>query len=256
METTSRPTHTQRRTVATGATILGTAAFAAIVTSHTLVANTLTAVFGTARNPVFPTPLLDLTLQHGALVLVSSALTIAIGLPMGIWATRESGRDFRGVISAGIDFGQVFPPIAVLAVMFSACGLGPAPAILALFLYGLFPVVSSTIAGLEAVPHEVVDAARGMGMGRWRVLFFVELPLAAGVILAGVRTSVIVNIGTATVAAATGAGGLGLPVFTGISTDNIGYLAEGAITVSAFALLVDGAIAVLSLWLRPECRFG
>lgn len=252
MEAAATLAHARRRMIATAGIVLAAAVFFAIVANQALVASLLIAVFGTARDPVFPTPLLDLTLQHIAIVIVSSALTIAVGLPLGIWVTRESGRDFRDVVSAGVDFGQVFPPIAVLAVMFSAWGLGPAPAILALFLYGLFPVVSGTVAGLEAVPPEVIDAARGMGMGKWRILFVVELPLAMGVMLAGIRTSVIVNVGTATVAAATGAGGLGLPIFTGISTENIGYVVEGAVTVSVLALLFDGAIAVLAMWLAPE----
>ena len=255
MEAAAALAHAQRRMIATVGIVLAAVIFFAIVANQALVASLLIAVFGTARDPVFPTPLLDLTLQHIAIVIVSSALTIAVGLPLGIWVTRESGRDFRDVVSAGVDFGQVFPPIAVLAVMFSAWGLGPAPAILALFLYGLFPVVSGTVAGLEAVPPEVIDAARGMGMGKWRILFVVELPLAMGVMLAGIRTSVIVNVGTATVAAATGAGGLGLPIFTGISTENIGYVVEGALTVSVLALLFDGAIAVLALWLAPERGF-
>lgn len=241
-----------RRVVATVGVALGAAAFFAIVANQALVASLLIAAFGTARDPVFPTPLLDLTLQHIAIVAVSSALTILVGLPLGIWVTRESGRDFREVVSAAVDFGQVFPPIAVLAVMFSAWGLGPRAAILALFLYGLFPVVSSTVAGLEAVPSAVVDAARGMGMGKWRILLGVELPLASGVILAGIRTSVIINVGTATVAAATGVGGLGLPIFTGISIENIGYVVEGALTVSALALLFDASLVTLRMWIAPE----
>jgi osmoprotectant transport system permease protein len=91
-----------------------------------------------------------------------------------------------------------------------------------------------------------------MGLGRWRILFTVELPLASTVILAGLRTSVIINVGTATVAAAVGAGGLGLPIFTGISTGNTGYVIEGSLTVTALALLLDGALAVLALWVTPQ----
>ena len=255
MEATATLARSQRRLLATVGVALGAAAFFAVVANQPLVARVLIAAFGTARDPVFPTPLIDLTLQHIAIVAVSSALTILVGLPLGIWVTRESGRDFREVVSAAVDFGQVFPPIAVLAVTFSAFSawaLGPAPAILALFLYGLFPVVSSTVAGLEAVPPAVIDAARGMGMGKWRILFGVELPLASAVILAGIRTSVIINVGTATVAAATGSGGLGLPIFTGISIENIGYVVEGALTVSALALLLDGSLATLRMWMAPE----
>jgi osmoprotectant transport system permease protein len=243
--------YARRRWLATAGIAVAGVAFFAIVANQALVSSVLVALFGTARDPVFPTPLLTLTLQHLAIVAISSALTIAVGLPLGIWVTRASGQDFRDVVSAGVDFGQVFPPIAVLALMLPILGIGLAPAVVALFLYGLFPVVSSTVAGLDAVPVAVVDAARGMGMGKWRILFEVELPLASAVILAGVRTSVIINVGTATVAAATGAGGLGLPIFTGISTQNMGNVIEGAVTVSALALVLDGALAVLGMWLAP-----
>ena len=246
--------YVRRRVLATIGVVIAAVAFFAIVADQALVSAMLIAVFGTARDPVFPTPLLTLTLQHLAIVVISSTLTLIVGLPLGIWVTRESGKDFRDLVSATVDFGQVFPPIAVLALLLSALGywgLGPAPAIIALFLYGLFPVVSSTVAGLDAVPASVIDAARGMGMGRWRILFTVELPLALNVIMAGVRTSVIINVGTAAVAAATGAGGLGLPIFTGISTQNMGYVVEGALTVSILALVLDSALAVLDMWLEP-----
>ena len=241
-----------RRAVSTAGVALAAAAFFALVGNEPLVDRVLVRVFGTQPDPVFATPLLDLTLQHLALVAISSALTLAVGLPLGIWVTRESGREFRDVVSAGVDFGQVFPPIAVLAIMLSVLGIGLAPAVLALFLYGLLPVVSGTVAGLDAVPPAVIDAARGMGLGRWRILFTVELPLAGAVILAGIRTSVIINVGTATVAAATGAGGLGLPIFTGISTGNSGNVVEAALAVSALALVLDGAQAVLADWITPQ----
>ena len=242
----------RRRVVATVGILAAAAGFFAVVADQTLIARLLVAAFGTQPDPVFPTPLLDLTLQHIAIVAISSVLTISVGLPLGVFVTRPGGRDFRDIVSAAVDFGQVFPPIAVLAVMFPVLGLGPGSAILALFLYGLLPVVSSTVAGLDAVPPAVVDAARGMGLGRWRILFAVELPLASSVIMAGIRTSVVINVGTATVAAATGAGGLGLPIFTGISTGNTGYVVEGALAVSALALVLDGALAVLTLWITPE----
>ena len=240
------------RLVATAAVVLAGMAFLAVVGNQPLVNHVLVRVFGTQPDPVFATPLLDLTLQHLALVAISSALTLLVGLPLGIWVTRGSGREFSEVVSAGVDFGQVFPPIAVLAIMLSVWGIGLRPAILALFLYGLLPVVSGTVAGLDAVPPAVVDAARGMGLGRWRILFTVELPLASGVILAGIRTSVIINVGTATVAAATGAGGLGLPIFTGINTGNNGNMVEAALAVSALALVLDGAQAVLADWITPQ----
>ena len=253
MTTLSAPLpRTWRRPMATVGIAALSAAFFAVVSNEALIDSWLVRTFGTTPDPVFPTPLIYLTMQHLAVVAISSALTVAIGVPLGAWVTRTGGADFRDIVSAGVDFGQSFPPIAVLALMFPIFGLSPASAILALFLYGLLPVVSNTVAGLDAVPPAVTDAARGMGLGRWRVLVTIELPLAIEVILAGVRTSVIVNVGTATVAAAIGAGGLGLPIFTGISTSNTGYVIEGALAVSALALILDGSLAVLSRWIAPR----
>jgi osmoprotectant transport system permease protein len=243
---------TGRRWLATAGVALAAVALFAIVGNEPIIDSAVLNAFGPTPNPVFATPLLDLMLQHLAIVAISSALTVAIGIPLGIWVTRESGREFHDIVSTAVDFGQVFPPIAVLALLFPVFGLGPASAILALFLYGLLPVVSSTVAGLEAVSPSVIDAARGMGLGRWRILFTVELPLASNVILGGVRTSVIINVGTATVAAATGSGGLGLPIFTGINTNNTANIVEGALAVSALALVLDGALAVLTTWVAPD----
>jgi len=240
-----------RRGLATLGVMLGAVAFVLIVVSPALVSRVLVSTLGPQPDPVFPTPLSYLVLEHLAIVFISVGLDIAIGIPLGIWVTRESGRDFRDVVSASVDFGQVFPPIAVLALMLPLLGIGLPSAVVALFLYGMFPVVSGTVTGLGAVPPSVIDAARGMGMGKWRVLFTVELPLAFDVILAGVRTSLVYNVGTATVAAAVGAGGLGLPIFSGISTQNTGYILTGALAVSALALVLDGSLAVLGMWLEP-----
>jgi len=150
-----------------------------------------------------------------------------------------------------VDFAQTFPPIAVLALMMPLLGIGLMPAIVALSIYGLFPVVSGTVAGIDSVPPAVLDAARGMGMGRWSILVRVELPLAARVIMAGVRTSVIINIGTATIAAATGAGGLGLPIITGINTQNSAFLLEGAAAAAMLAVLADAALGRVEALLSP-----
>jgi osmoprotectant transport system permease protein len=242
----------KRRWAGIAAVAAGALAYAWIVSRQDLWAAALRRLFPTLPQVVFPSaPLSDLVVQHLQIVGISSALTIAVGLPLGIWVTRGSGRDFRELVSAAVDFGQTFPPIAVLALMMPILGLGIVPAIFALFLYGLFPVVSGTIAGLDAVPPPVLDAARGMGMGRWGVLFRVELPLAARVIMAGVRTSVIINIGTATVAAATGAGGLGSPIFSGINTQNGAFLLEGAVAAALLAVLADAALGRVEALVTP-----
>ena len=227
--------------------------FAWLVAQQGLWESTLAKMFPDEVKSVYPsTTLAKLTLEHLAIVGISSALTILVGLPLGVWVTRASGRDFREIVAAGVDFGQTFPPVAVLALMMPILGFGLWPAVVALFLYGLFPVVSNTVAGLEAVSPTVIDAARGMGMGRWRVLFRVEMPLAAAVIMAGIRTSVIVNIGTATVAAAVGAGGLGDPIIGGIIVQNMAYVFEGAAAAAMLAILVDTALGQTEMLLAPK----
>lgn len=226
-----------------GSVALAAVGFAFLVSRQDWWVWALSRLFPALPQAVFPTATVgELVMQHLVIVVVSSLLTIAVGLPLGVWVTRASGRDFRELVAAGVDFGQTFPPVAVLALMVPLLGFGPAPAVVALFLYGLFPVVSNTVAGLEGVSPAVLDAARGMGMGRWRVLFLVEFPLAARVIMAGVRTSVIVNIGTATVAAAAGAGGLGSPIFSGINLQNGAFVLEGAVAAALLALLADALL--------------
>jgi len=187
--------------------------------------------------------LLVLVGEHVLLVLYSSSLTVLVGVPLGIWVTRPGGRSFLPIVSDLTSFGQTFPPVAVLALAVPIMGFGVLPTVSALFLYGLLPVVRNTIAGLDAVPHHLVDAAQGMGMGRVRALVRVELPLSARVILAGVRISVVINIGTAMIGAVIGAGGLGSPVVGGLVQDNVAYILEGAVPAAMLAVLTDQLLA-------------
>ena len=227
--------------------------FAWLVNAEWLWGSWLAAAFPLQSPAVYPTATLaELTWQHVQIVVVSSAITVLIGLPVGIWVTRASGRDFQDVVAAGVDFGQTFPPVAVLALAMPVLGFGLAPTVVALVLYGLFPVVSSTIAGLDAVSPAIVDAARGIGMGPARVLSRVELPLSARVIMGGIRTSVIINIGTATVAAAVGAGGLGDPIIGGINVQNISWVVEGAVTAALLAVIADQFLARFEDVVTPE----
>ena len=177
--------------------------------------------------------------EHLKLVIISSSLTILVGVPLGIWVTRPSGRNFLPIVTDLTSFGQTFPPVAVLALAVPMLGFGLLPTVVALFLYGLLPVVRNTIAGLRAVPQDVLDAAYGMGMSRMQALVQIEIPLAARVILAGVRISVIINIGTAMIGAVIGAGGLGSPIIAGLVQDNIAYIIEGALPAAILAVLAD-----------------
>jgi len=189
--------------------------------------------------------LLVLVWEHIQLVAISSGITIIIGIPLGIWVTRPGGRDFLPIVTDITSFGQTFPPVAVLALAVPVLGFGLMPTIVALFLYGLLPVVRNTIAGLRAVPLHLLDAAYGMGMSRLQALFRVELPLSAQVILAGVRISVIINIGTAMIGAVIGAGGLGSPIIAGLVRDNLAFIIEGALPAALLAILADQFLANL-----------
>ena len=133
-------------------------------------------------------------------------------------------------------------------------GFGEKPAIIALILYGILPVLQGTLAGLAAVPQSALSVAEGMGMSGWQRLRQVELPLAAPVIVAGVRTSVIVNIGTATIASTVGANTLGTPIIIGLSGFNTAYVVQGAILVALAAIIVDRAFERLSLRLSRHRR--
>jgi len=211
-----------------------------------LIANTgwweaaLKYLFPQLTRVVFPNvSLLTLVGQHLELVAISSGLTILIGFPLGVWVTRRMGRSFLPIVNDFTSFSQAVPPVAVLALAVPLFGFGLIPTVVALFLYGLLPVTRNTIAGLKAVPRDVLDVAYGMGMGKMRALWLVEMPLAARVILAGVRVSVIINVGTAMIGAVIGAGGLGSPIIAGLVQFNTAFVIEGAVPAALLAILLD-----------------
>ena len=192
--------------------------------------------------------------EHLLLVGFSSVLAIVVGVGAGVLVTRPGGRQFLPVAERLAAVVQTFPPAAVLALSVPALGFGFRPTIAALFLYSVLPIIRNTLGGLAAVSADAVDAARGMGMTPAQVLFKVELPLALPVILAGVRTSVIVNVGTATIGATIGAGGLGAPIISGLVNQNPAFLAEGTIIVGLLALTIDTAFAAVDSSLPRGAR--
>ena len=202
------------------------------------------------------TTLFALTLQHLVIVGASVGIIMAIGLPLGVWLTRPSGRPFLPLASNLLSVFQTFPPIAVLALALPFFGFGLRPTLIALVAYGLLPVTRNTIAGLEGVPATLKEAAQGMGMGPWQRLWRLELPLATRVILAGVRTSVVYTIGTATVAPIIGAGGLGVPIIAGLAVRNLALVIEGALPVALLALVVDFGLGRLEVALTPRGLLG
>lgn len=176
---------------------------------------------------------------HVALVAASSAVALALGFAAGLFVTHPAGAEFRALVETAVAIGQTVPPVAVLAVAAPLIGFGEWPALIALALYGLLPILRGTIAGIESVPPAVLDAATGLGLSRWQRRWQVELPLALPVLLAGVRTSVMINIGTAAIASTVGARTLGSPIIIGLSGFNTAYVLQGALVLAALAVVVD-----------------
>lgn len=199
-----------------------------------------TALFPAIQPPIYPgDSFLMLWLFHAALVLFSSLASITIGVLSGIFARSQAGNEFRPMLEALATIGQTFPPVAVLALAVPAFGYGAGPTFIALTLYGILPILKNTIAGLSSVPAPICEAARGMGLTPFQILCQVELPLAAPIILAGIRISVIINIGTAAIGSTVGAVTLGTPIISGLIGNKVSYVIQGAIVVGLFAIVTD-----------------
>jgi len=197
---------------------------------------------------------LALLAAHVWLVAVSSGLAVVVGVAAGVFVTRPAGRDFRFLFDTLFAASQTIPPVAVLALMVPILGYDARPAVIALMLYGLLPVAQNTVAGLESVPAALTQAAHGMGMTGSQTLVHLELPLAAGAIVAGIRTCVIVNTGTATIASTAGVKTLGLPIIVGLAGGNIAYVVQGAILVGLLAVVLDFGFDRLEFLLQAGGR--
>src|ERR1700737_3765192 len=197
---------------------------------------------------------LALFLSHLALVAAASLAAISVGVLLAVFVTRPTGRDFRLMVNTLAPGGAPPPPPAVLAISVPVVGFGSRPTVLALFLYGLLPIIASAIAGLEGVPGAVREAAAGLGLSSWQRLRDVEMPLAAPVILSGIRVSVTIAIGTATIGSTVGALTLGTPIFDGLVANKIPFVLEGAVLVALFAILTDMLFERLDLWFRPTAN--
>lgn len=195
--------------------------------------------------------LLELAWQHLVIVSAAMALILVIGLPLGVWLTRASGRPFLALASSLLSVGQAFPPVAVLALALPFFGFGLRPTLIALVAYGLLPVTRNTIASLQGVPADLKEAGRGLGMGPAALFWRLEAPLALRTVLAGVRISAIYTVGTATVAPIIGAGGLGVPIIAGLAVGNLALVLQGAVPVALLAILLDFALGRL-VALAPE----
>jgi len=196
---------------------------------------------------------LELTVEHLKLVGISTLLAVLVGIPLGILITRWPS--LNKPVLGGANIIQTIPSLALFGFLLPAPWIGARAdrlAILALTLYALLPLIRNTYAGIQGVDRAIVEAGRGMGMTDRQLLFQVELPVALGVIIAGVRVATVISVGLATIAAAIGAGGLGEYIFRGLAMVNNQVILAGAIPAAAMALLADVSLGWLEKRLSPR----
>ncbi|WP_077800548.1 ABC transporter permease [Streptomyces sp. JHA26] len=190
--------------------------------------------------------------QHVQLTAISTFFVLIIAIPLGILLTRKTFRKATPVAMAFANMGQATPALGLLALLVIWLGIGRRSALIGIIVYAVLPVLSNTIAGLRANDPTLLEAARGIGMSPMDVLTRVELPLAVPLILAGVRTALVLNVGTATLAVFGGGGGLGVLITTGITSQRMPVLVLGSVLTVALALLVDWLASLAELLLRPR----
>jgi len=199
------------------------------------------------------TNILNAIWEHIQLAAVSTVFVVLIAIPLGVVMTRPFTRSFRGVLLTLANIGQAVPTIGLLALLAVAfVFIGFSAAIVGLVAYAVLPVLRNTIVGLGQVDENILEAGRGMGISKFGVLRRIELPLAVPIILAGVRTALVINVGTATLAAYINAGGLGRIIIAGLSTNRITVQITGALLTAVLALLIDYLAGIAEDVLRPK----
>lgn len=190
--------------------------------------------------------------EHINLTFWSTVLVVSIAIPLGIFITRPAYRRFAPPVLGLANAGQAAPAFGLLILFAGFLGTGTTTAIVALLVVALLPVLRNTMVGLQQVDQSVIEAGRGMGLSRRQALTRIELPLAVPIILAGVRTALVINVGTAALATFVGAGGIGNAIVSSLQLrrDNAAFIA--AALVAALALLVDFVAALAERWLRPK----
>jgi len=187
---------------------------------------------------------------HIQLVFLSMLFAVIVGIALGIMITRVGS--LKGITLGTAGILQTVPSLAMLGFMIPLFGIGMKTAIVALFLYSLLPIIRNTYTGITDVDQSIVEAARGMGMKNWQILLKVQLPLALSVIMAGIRTAAVINVGTATLAAFIGAGGLGEFIFLGIQRNIEALTLLGAIPAAILALVLDYLLGLLEKLTTPK----
>jgi osmoprotectant transport system permease protein len=184
------------------------------------------------------------------LVALSLLAAILVAVPLGILSARQPR--VGQVVLGAVGIVQTVPTLALLVFMIPLLGIGALPAMAALFLYSLLPIVRNTHAGLQGIPRSIHESAEALGLSPGAILRLVDLPLASPLILAGIKSAAVINVGTATLGALIGAGGFGQPIFTGIRLDDVGLILQGAIPASLLALLVQGLFEIVERMVVPR----
>lgn len=206
----------------------------------------------TERQTLDPATIWGYTLEHLKLTVISTVIVLIIAIPLGILLTRPGLRRAAPAVRAIANFGQAAPAVGVVVLLAFWLGFGAKTAIVSLVIYAILPVLSNTIVGLQQVDQRIVEAGRGIGMSLMAVLFKVELPLAVPVMLSGIRTALVLLVGTATLATFINGGGLGILITTGVNLNLNVVLITGSLLVALLALTIDWLGRVVEQVARPK----
>lgn len=192
------------------------------------------------------------TWNHIKMVGIAELLAIGIGVPLGILVTRPGLKWLATPIVGTANVGQSIPSLAVIAIMAPLLGYGFNSAIIALFIYSLLPVLRNSYTGINDIDPAIIESAKGMGMSRTQIAWKIELPLARPVIMAGIRTSTVICVGTATLAVLVGGEGLGQIILTGLYTQIPLLIVQGAAPTAALAVILDTLLGGFQTWMTPR----
>lgn len=192
----------------------------------------------------------DSLISHISLTIISLFIAALIGVPLGIWLTRK--RNFANVVIGIASVFQTIPSLALLGFMIPFFGIGTKPAIIALTIYGLLPILQNTYTGIIGCDEGAKEAGKGMGMTSFQILYMVEIPLSLSIIMAGIRTATVLIIGVTTLASLVGAGGLGDLIFRGISSVNTSLILAGAVPAAIVAVFFDSLLKFLEKKMTPK----
>ncbi len=197
------------------------------------------------------TPLWKLSMYHFMLAVFVQIAAIILGVSSAIMVTRPWGRDFLPLLNSIASIGQTIPPVAVLALAVPILGFGVKPVFFALLLYGILPIMRNSLTAFQTISPDLIEAAKGQGLKGHQRLLWLELPLAVPAIISGIRTSMVITIGTAALGSTIAAKSLGDPIIAGLTTGNVAYVIQATILVALLAIIMDGFLKNIQTMFIP-----